>query len=648
MAATCSLELLSELARWKFVRDQLAVNGASDQERTEHDTQEVSVFVTFTGSASSLDDSPLRVGYYDGAVVTGWIKLADVEAFLNFAGVERINLSARIATHIDRSMADIKVDSIRSKAPPYSSTSQAKAYTGKGVLVGVIDDSIWELHPSFCVPVLPVPSPGSNSRPIRKTRIIAIWDQIPKGQGRDKPPAGFSYGTFWSEQDINNILAQGAFGAIGLASTIDHGSHVTAIAAGNGALYDAGLAPFTLVGAAPEADIAFCNAAHADPTGSAAASDAMNMIFALAEERKQPCVVNMSFGTHEGARDGTADLELAIERALIGPDGPRPGRAVVVAAGNEADMRRHSRKFMLANGRRDFGLKEEFFTYPNGLTVKAKDPANRLLNYDRLYVWYQELAALDVRVIPPSGTPDPDWTSFGDIKISPKVCVVSGAPDPGNGKKYIVITFQAPMDLGNWRLEFRETAGVDTPMDVWGDRINDEYIYPRFVDGDAMADNTVTCPATAKSAIAVGNYICTPGPNEQYGALVSSSSRGLDSTYQVTADETRPHIAAPGRRIVSANNSSYADEADVVRIITQRFHTSLVLHALMTGTSQAAPHVTGVIALMFQKNPTLTAPQIRSILTKTANQSQIPIRGFPNRHWGYGKIDAAAALAAVP
>jgi hypothetical protein len=81
---------------------------------------------------------------------------------------------------------------------------------------------------------------------------------------------------------------------------------------------------------------------------------------------------------------------------------------------------------------------------------------------------------------------------------------------------------------------------------------------------------------------------------------------------------------------------------------SRRYGGPLVLDALMTGTSQAAPHVTGVVALMLEKNASLTAPQVRSILTSTANRAQIDIRGFPNRVWSYGRLDTKAALAAVP
>jgi hypothetical protein len=66
-----------------------------------------------------------------------------------------------------------------------------------------------------------------------------------------------------------------------------------------------------------------------------------------------------------------------------------------------------------------------------------------------------------------------------------------------------------------------------------------------------------------------------------------------------------------------------------------------------TGTSYATPHVTGVIALMFQKNPGLDHVDIALALNSTARD---PGDGsiLPNNDWGVGKVDATAAVNAAP
>jgi hypothetical protein len=67
----------------------------------------------------------------------------------------------------------------------------------------------------------------------------------------------------------------------------------------------------------------------------------------------------------------------------------------------------------------------------------------------------------------------------------------------------------------------------------------------------------------------------------------------------------------------------------------------------MGGTSMAAPHITGTIALMFQKNPSRTQAQIKQCLESSARSD-----GFtgpvPNTAWGAGKLDSNAAVNCVP
>ncbi len=80
----------------------------------------------------------------------------------------------------------------------------------------------------------------------------------------------------------------------------------------------------------------------------------------------------------------------------------------------------------------------------------------------------------------------------------------------------------------------------------------------------------------------------------------------------------------------------------------------------MGGTSMASPHVAGIVALMAQKNPGLTASQAETILEATAIPMAPgsldvlnPVGGTDTFSWGAdatgsGLVDAAAALAATP
>ena len=65
-------------------------------------------------------------------------------------------------------------------------------------------------------------------------------------------------------------------------------------------------------------------------------------------------------------------------------------------------------------------------------------------------------------------------------------------------------------------------------------------------------------------------------------------------------------------------------------------------YAGYTGTSMAAPHVSGLAALIWSVNPNLTSAQVRSIIESTSVDLGTPCK---DPLFGYGRIDAAAAVA---
>jgi serine protease len=66
---------------------------------------------------------------------------------------------------------------------------------------------------------------------------------------------------------------------------------------------------------------------------------------------------------------------------------------------------------------------------------------------------------------------------------------------------------------------------------------------------------------------------------------------------------------------------------------------------LDSGTSMATPHVSGVAALIFGKNPNLTPDQVETIMERTATDLGVP--NYDTK-FGWGLVNATAALAATP
>ena len=61
-------------------------------------------------------------------------------------------------------------------------------------------------------------------------------------------------------------------------------------------------------------------------------------------------------------------------------------------------------------------------------------------------------------------------------------------------------------------------------------------------------------------------------------------------------------------------------------------------YQLTTGTSVATAHISGIVALLLERNPKLTPDDIRKILTASAK------RLGPNNEFGAGLVDPAKAL----
>jgi subtilisin family serine protease len=110
----------------------------------------------------------------------------------------------------------------------------------------------------------------------------------------------------------------------------------------------------------------------------------------------------------------------------------------------------------------------------------------------------------------------------------------------------------------------------------------------------------------------------------------------------------KPDVVAPGHNIISAFNSN----CNLENLSTKK-KGQLVEHETIgdrdyywkaeSGTSMAAPVVTGTIALWLQANPQLTPDDVKQILAHTARHPEAD-ETYPNYCYGYGEIDAYKGL----
>ncbi|GAA0853333.1 S8 family peptidase [Aliiglaciecola litoralis] len=141
------------------------------------------------------------------------------------------------------------------------------------------------------------------------------------------------------------------------------------------------------------------------------------------------------------------------------------------------------------------------------------------------------------------------------------------------------------------------------------------------------------------------------GAGDKYGKLADFSSRGLksesgdftmpDGTTWTYANEVS--IVAPGVDIISTrastNLAANGGDADVEVIEPE----NLPFYTMISGTSMATPHVSGIIALMLEANPSLDNLTIKRLLQETATN----MPGYERWEVGAGYVNARAAVAAA-
>ncbi len=138
-------------------------------------------------------------------------------------------------------------------------------------------------------------------------------------------------------------------------------------------------------------------------------------------------------------------------------------------------------------------------------------------------------------------------------------------------------------------------------------------IVPVFSNGNDGPDPaTVGSPASLPESLAVG-------ATDEYDEVAYFSSRGPSPW-----GEIRPHVAAPGVHVRSSLPGG--------------------LYGSSNGTSMAAPHVSGIVALLRSVSPTIGVSATIALFTRTATPLGNPI---PNNDSGWGIVDAFAAVSAL-
>jgi minor extracellular serine protease Vpr len=562
-----------------------------------------------TFKSSDLENYGIQYHHKIGDVVTVRVPIQNLESLMDCNGVLLIDIGDPVSPFLDQSIKNTRVDSVH-----LGLGGLDKAFTGKGVIVAIIDWGFDYTHPIF------------YDSTLSKCRIIRAWDQ---NKLSGPAPKGYDFGTEYKTfEELQNAKSDTLYHF----GYISHGTHVGGIAGGGGA-------GKKYMGVAPESDLIFISLRR-DATSLL---DAFTYIKDYAKSVKMPFVINMSFGSHLGPHDGSSLENRGID-SLAGP-----GRIFVGSAGNNGDANFHIKHQFPKDGDTlrsivNFTFVPEYFGQTLSmwgskgsqfaLRIKLIGPNNQTMFTSPLYNSNEEPVLTDIF------NPNPGDSLI--IRItSTKSFITNGKPniraEIRNKSSYRVL-LEAISDTctlhiwNNVRLTRRYTN--------WGVRLSNAY--PNAKEGNTRYG--LGEPAgVGKSVITVASHLSERLLSNgilQGGQLSNFSSRGP------TVDERRkPDISGPGQNVISSVNSfDPTIENPPIDFVT--FEGKNYPFASYSGTSMSGPTIAGIVALLLELNPTLSQTQIKEILIKS---KRLDIRtgnlgDTGSLSWGAGKANALSAL----
>lgn len=458
------------------------------------------------------------------------------------------------------------------------------AYSGKGVLVGIIDSGIDYMHPDF-------------RNPDGSTRIVTLWDQTldPPASGSD---AALLPSAVYTSETINAaIRAATPEERFALCPSVDlsgHGTHVAGIAAGNGSA-SAGL----FRGVAYESSLLVVKLGAPYALGFPSTTQLMQAVdFCIRESLRlgMPLALNLSFGNTYGSHSGTSLLETYLNFAAA-----QNQCSISVGSGNEGAGDGHTGGMLTLD-------------QPQTVEFAVSDYSNSL----SIQLWKAYEDDLLISVTGP--TPGTSFLLSPRSGISrhrlgrTNVLVNYGEPSPYSIFQEIYMDFTPEtnyLDAGIWSITLIPRSIQNGTWEMWMPASAIRNSGTRFLTSTVAT--TLTIPSTASAAITVGAY------DSATDQLAAFSGRG--NTWGT--DQRKPDLVAPGVEITScAPGGGYTER---------------------TGTSMATPFVTGCCACMMQwgiidaNDPFLYGEKLKAYLRKGART--LPAFPFyPNPATGWGAL----------
>ena len=587
-------------------------NGAKNRKGMMAEDKAVTAFVTINLEKTSWDALGIKPMSKAGNTATVRLTLGEINRLAKKDGVDYIQLTSGVSQTLDVARKETGMDDV------HNGTTLSQPYTGKGVVVGVVDAGFDYMHSAFRNP-----TDGT-------LRIKRVWEQNPSTSlTGTKAPEKFGYGIELNTPE--QIQASSAD-----IENNSHGSHVTGIAAGSDD-YENG----KYAGNAPDADIVLV-AFNTSKNSSAEICDGIQYIFDYADEVGKPCVVNLSLANQDGPHDGTSTFDMMTSQMQ------KAGRLIVGSAGNNRKDKFHiDRTFTSADDQplKTFvSFKLNTAKYPGGvIEIWGEEGSDFTVDLSS-YSLVNGKATQTVNVYPTEGVSEVTLgrNVTGSWKVASEV-------SPLNGKKHVVLTSAITSVRSNNAIMLTVTPKDKGRVNVWADNI--------YLGLESKDVKGVSEPDESSSTIGeiggTGKKILTVGSYTSRIKFTTSSYEGtLDETlgdissfssYGPTADgRIKPEVTAPGCLVVSAA-SNYDNSGNLIVAEQHKKNNRENLYAYMQGTSMSSPFVAGVVATWLQAYPELTPEQLHEIVQTTSRKDNFTSTEADS-NWGYGKINPMDGL----
>ena len=629
-------------------------------------------FIKLTDTSySELEALGVRIDAKIGTLITAMIPVDELDAVAALPNVVSIEAAQMVNPTTDKARKKTNVDDVLQWSSDAQNAGLLQEYDGTGVIIGIIDAGIQFDHQMFN-------DKNGNSRVIHRL----IFD----------PSDGNFYIYPYSYWDY----------------TTNHGTNTACIAGGSDYTFNyttssGNQGSVKLGGMAPGADLILFDLSKGGLIDTNLAT-AISIITQYADYYEKPCVINLSLGNHYGPHDGTGSLAECCNQ-LSGD-----GKIIVFAASNEANDNIYSygnatkaspAKFALMNF---YGEKtsDGSYAYNKKITGKMQFWARKsnvplavkiyAISFDGNIYWVSNEITSTTTIKP--STTDNRGVPFKSFFTETLNIDVSTKNEYNN--KYCITIESKLENVTMWDTDVGKLGafflGIDVyPQNSTSNTSVDSWIYDgnstfeQYTVSDGSKDHyfrgsfpwsTASNQAHIESVIPVGAYCSKPsvmladGNYYPYGD--SENSVASFSSWQAQGygpdNKTIPWISAPGEWVQAAFNKGYLDYLSDLQSNNMDDESDLFSYGCdpdnpigaMSGTSQAAPCVTGIIALWLQADPTLNYERVKDIIKNTAKKDSYTNANYSytangvtlssngkDPRFGNGKIDALAGLKSI-